>query len=187
MTSMASLWLAILLSSVLVFLASSVIHMLSPWHKGDYPIYSRESEVLDALRPLALPPGDYFMPRSSSMAEMKSPEFIERLRRGPIVLMTVFPNGPMSMGPTLAKWFLFLVVATLFTAYAACTALPPGAPQGQLFRVVFTVAFAAYALALWPISIWYRRNWAITIKSTVDAAIYAAITGAVFVWLWPAS
>lgn len=185
MTSMAALWLAILVSSVLVFLASSVIHMASPWHKGDYPRYARENDVLDALRPLALPPGDYFMPRSTSMAAMKSPEFIERLTRGPIVLMTVFPNGPMQMGGTFVKWFVYLIVVSLFAAYAAFISMPPGAQSRELFRVVFTTSFAGYALALWQLSIWYRRAWSITIKSTVDAAVYAAITGAVFVWLWP--
>ena len=185
MTSIAMLWLAILLSAVLVFLASSAIHMASPWHKSDYPPYPREPEILDALRPLALPPGDYFMPRSTSMAEMKSPAFIEKLNRGPIVLMTVFPNGPMQMGGTMARWFVYLIVVSLFAAYVAGTALAPGAPSGPLFRVVFTTAFAAYALGLWQLSIWYRRALNITVKSTVDAAIYAAITAGVFVWLWP--
>jgi uncharacterized membrane protein YeaQ/YmgE (transglycosylase-associated protein family) len=185
MTSMAALWLAILASSVLVFLASSVIHMASPWHKSDYPRYSRESDVLDAPRPLTLPPGDYFMPRASSMAEMKSSEFIERMSRGPIVLMTVFPNGPVQMGGTLMRWFLYLVVVGALAAYVASAALPPGAPSGPVFRVVFATAFASHALGLWQLAIWYRRAWSITIKSTVDAVIYAAITAAVFVWLWP--
>jgi hypothetical protein len=185
MTSIAALWLAILLSSVLVFIASSVIHMASPWHKSDFPRYARESDILDALRPLALPPGDYFMPRPSSMAEMKSPGFVETMNRGPVVLMTVFPNGVMPMGGTMVKWFVYLIVVSVFAAYVAATALPPGALAGSVFRLVFATAFAGYALALWQLSIWYRRNLSITVKSTVDAVIYAAITGAVFVWLWP--
>ena len=37
MTGLVSLWLPILLSAVLVFVASSLIHVLTPWHKGDYP------------------------------------------------------------------------------------------------------------------------------------------------------
>ncbi len=185
MTSIGALWLAILASSVLVFLASSVIHMASLWHKGDYPRYSGEVDVLDAMRPLALPPGDYFMPRAMGMAEMKSPEYIERVRRGPVVLMTVFPNGPMPMGPTLGKWFVYLIVVSLFAAYVASIAVPRGGSPMNLFRIVFTTAFCAYALALWQLAIWYRRSWNITIKSTVDAAVYAAITAGVFVWLWP--
>ncbi len=185
MTSIGSLWLAVLVSSVLVFVASSVIHMASPWHKTDYPKYARESDILDALRPLALPPGDYFMPRPTSMAEMKEPAFIETMNRGPVVLMTVFPNGATPMGPTLGKWFVYLIVVGIVAAWVASTALAPGVPGGQVFRVVFGTAFAGYALALWQLSIWYRRAWSITIKSTVDSVIYAALTAAVFVWLWP--
>jgi hypothetical protein len=37
MTELNVLWLPILLSSVIVFLVSSIIHMASRWHKGDYP------------------------------------------------------------------------------------------------------------------------------------------------------
>jgi len=52
MTSLYTLWLPILLSSVFVFVASSVIHMLLPWHKGDYSSVPNEERVMDALRPL---------------------------------------------------------------------------------------------------------------------------------------
>jgi hypothetical protein len=34
-------------------------------------------------------------------------------------------------------------------------------------------------------SIWYRRAWSTTIKATVDALIYAALTALVLAWLWP--
>ena len=37
MTGLSALWLPILVSAVLVFVASSLIHMASPWHKSDYP------------------------------------------------------------------------------------------------------------------------------------------------------
>ena len=185
MTHIGSLWLPILVSAVLVFLASSAIHMASPWHKSDYPRYARESEILDALRPLALPPGDYFMPRPASMAEMKSPKFIEKQTRGPVVLMTVFPNGRMAMGGTMVKWFVYLLVVSALAAFVAGPLVRPGAPAGYIFHTVALTTFAGYALALWQLSIWYRRSLNITIKSTVDALIYAAITGGVFVWLWP--
>jgi hypothetical protein len=159
--------------------------MASPWHKSDYPRYSRESEILDALRPLAIPPGDYFMPRPSSMAEMQSPEFKEKQARGPVVLMTVFPNGGMRMGGTMARWFVYLVVVSIFAALVAGTTLSRAEPTALVFHTAALVAFAGYALALWQLSIWYRRSLSITIKSTVDAVIYAAITGGVFAWLWP--
>ncbi len=49
-TGLAALWLPILLSAVIVFVASSVIHMATPWHKSDYPKLPNEDRVMDALR-----------------------------------------------------------------------------------------------------------------------------------------
>src|SRR3989441_2837498 len=66
MTGLSALWLPILLSSVIVFVVSSAIHMASPWHKSDYPKVPNEDRVRDALRALAIPPGDYMIPRPSS-------------------------------------------------------------------------------------------------------------------------
>ena len=57
MTELSELWLPIIVSAVLVFVASSVIHMASPWHKSDYPKVPNEDRVREALRTLAIPPG----------------------------------------------------------------------------------------------------------------------------------
>ena len=103
MTGLFALWLPILLSAVLVFVASSLIHMASPWHKSDYPKMPNEDQVMDALRPLAIPPGDYFFPRPSSRDDMRSPAFVEKMKRGPVVVMTVMPSGPMAMGKTFGR------------------------------------------------------------------------------------
>ena len=185
MTPMSQLWLPILLSLVVVFIVSSAIHMASPWHKSDYPRLANEDAVMDALRPLAIPPGDYMFPRPSSMAEMKSPEFLEKLRRGPKVVMTVMPNGYAGMAGNFVGWVLFILVVTLVAAHVAATTLPPGADGAKVFHTIGLVAVAGYSFALWPLSIWYSRAWNITIKGTVDGLIYAVATGLVFMWLWP--
>jgi hypothetical protein len=184
-THIAAPWLAILVSFVVVFVISSAIHMASPWHKSDFPKLANEDAVMNALRPLDLSPGDYMVPRPSSMAEMKSPEFIERVTRGPKVLMTVMPNGQMGMGRSLGGWAVFIFVVTFIAAHVAMAILPGGAPQMSVFHTVALFTLAAYAFALWPLSIWYGRGWGITIKSTVDGLIYAIATGLVFMWLWP--
>src|SRR5262245_30322006 len=185
MTALSALWLPILVSAVAVFVASSIIHMTPLWHKTDYPRYAQEERVLDALRPLSLPPGDYFMPRPSSTAEMRSPEFKERLKRGPAVLMTVMPPWSGSMAGNLSQWFVYCLVVNLLAAYVAGAALPPGAAFVQICRFAGTTAFMGYTLALWQMSIWYRRALSITLKSTLDGVIYAAVTCAVLGWLWP--
>lgn len=185
MTALSALLLPILLSAVVVFLASSVIHMVLPWHKNDYPKLPEESQVLDALRPLSIPPGDYMMPRPASTAEMKTPEFIEKLKRGPVVVMTVMPRGGVSMGRSLTLWFIYALVVSLFAAYVASRALAPGALYLAVFRFAGVTAFVGYSMAIWQMSIWYARGWGITIRSTIDGLIYALLTAGVFGWLWP--
>ena len=67
----------------------------------------------------------------------------------------------------------------------SATTLPLGAPHEHVFHLVALVAFASYGLALWQNSIWYSRSWLTTLKSNVDALIYALLTAAIFAWLWP--
>ena len=119
MTGLSALIVPILLSAVLVFVASSIIHMLLPWHHSDYPKLTNEDGVRDALRPLAIPPGDYMVPRPSSTEDMRSPEFAEKMKQGPVLIFTVIPNGPFSMRRNLILWFLYCVVVGLFAAYIA--------------------------------------------------------------------
>ena len=185
MISLLSLWLPILLSAVIVFLASSVIHMTPLWHKSDFPKVPREAELLNALRPFAIPPGDYFIPRAAGMQEMKSPEFIEKMKQGPVAVLTVMPNGPISMSRPLAQWFVFLIVVGIFVAVVGCRTLPIGTPYPHVFKVTGTVAFIGYALALCELSIWYRRSWSLTLKAALDGLIYASLTAGTFGWLWP--
>lgn len=185
MTPLASLWLPILVAAVIVFLASSVIHMVLPWHKGDYPQMPREQEFRDAVRPLAIPPGDYMVPRAQSMDEVKTDAFRGKQREGPNVIMTVLPNGELGMGGSLAGWFVYLLVIALFGAYIAGRALPPATDYMRVFQIVGATTFIGIAGGLWQMSIWYRRAWSITLKSTVDALIYGALMAGVFGWLWP--
>jgi hypothetical protein len=187
MIELNALWLPILLSAVLVFVVSSVIHMLSPWHKNDYPKMPSEDKVIEALRPLAIPPGDYLVPRPSGRQEMSSPEFIDKIKKGPVMVVTVMPNGQAGVGRNLVLWFLYLVVVSLFAAYVAGRALPSGSAYLAVFRFAGATAFIGYSVALWQMSIWYRRAWSTTIKATVDGLIYALLTAGVFGWLWPRS
>ncbi|MFN2442124.1 MAG: hypothetical protein ABR517_05525 [Thermoanaerobaculia bacterium] len=185
MTPLTALWLPILLSAVFVFIASSVIHMLLGWHAGDYSPVPDEARFADAVRPLALPPGDYLIPRPGSMKEMGTPEFLEKRKAGPVMIFTVFPNGVTGMGAQLFQWFLYSVVVSIFAGYIAGRALGSGHVYLDVFRFVGATAFIAYSVALWQMSIWYRRRWRTTIMATIDGLIYALLTAGVFGWLWP--
>lgn len=186
MVPIMSLLLPILLSAVFVFVVSSIIHMvLRFWHEKDFRAAPDQDRVMDALRPFNIPPGDYMMPRAASMAEMKTPEFNEKLRKGPVMVFTVLSPGDTGMGKPLVLWFLFTIVVSIFAAYVAGRALPPGADYLAVFRFAGTTAFVGYALAYWQMWIWYKRSLSTTLKVTIDGLIYALVTGGTFGWLWP--
>lgn len=170
MTTIAALWLPILLSAVIVFIASAIIHMGPLWHRNDFPALPDQDRVIDALRPFRLQPGEYMLPRANGMKECKEPQFVEKLERGPVLTMTVIPNGPVTMSKSLVLWFIYTLVVGTLAAYIA------GA-----------TAFVAYAVGLWQQSIWYHRPWSSTAKLTFDGLIYALLTGGTFGWLWPAA
>ena len=185
MTPLSALWLPILVSAVFVFVASSIIHMGPFWHRGDYPRLPKEDEVMNALRPFSIPPGGYMFPRPGAGADMRSPEFKAKLQQGPVAMVTVFPNGGTSMTRNLSLWFVFCLVVGLFAAYIAGEALPAGAPYLRVFQFAGATAFIGYSLALWEMSIWYQRDWSLTIKSAIDGLIFACLTAGTFGWLWP--
>ena len=183
MVTLVSLLLPILLSAILVFFGSFVIHTLLGYHASDYRAVPNEDAVRAALRDI--PPGDFAIPYAGSMEAMKSPEFTEKMKEGPIVIMTLSPGQKPSMGKELTLWFVYCVVVSIFAAYIAGRALGPGAVYLDVFRFTGTVAFAGYALAQWQSTIWYRRSAMTSLKNTFDGLVYALLTAGAFGWLWP--
>lgn len=116
---------------------------------------------------------------------MGSTEFIEKMKKGPVALMTVLENAPPKMGGQLFLWFVFSIIVGIFAAYIAGHALPAGSHYLEVFRFAGTTAFVGYGLALLQNSIWYKKGWASTLKSLFDSLIYALFTGGIFGWLWP--
>ena len=185
MTPLTALWLPILVSAIFVFIASAIIHMALRYHDSDYRVLPDEAAFRTNVGPLAIPPGDYMVPRAATTAEMKSPEFQEKIRTGPIMICTVLPNGEWTMGRSLALWFVYLLIIGTFAAYITGRALAPGANYLEVFRFSGATAFIAYATGIWQMWIWYRRSLGTTIRSTIDSLIYALLTAGTFGWLWP--
>ena len=148
MTDMSALWLPILLSAVIVFVVSSLIHMASPWHKGDYPRVPDEDRLRAAVAPLDIPPGDYMVPRPVARADMRSPEFLEKVAKGPNLILTVLPNGPWTMSRNLILWFLYVLVVSWFAGHVTASAVGPNAEHHTVIHTVFLFSFSAYAMAL---------------------------------------
>jgi hypothetical protein len=134
MVGLSQLWLPILLSGVIVFIASSIIHMVLPWHKGDYKRVPNEDRFREAVGALSIPPGDYMVPCPVRREDMRSKEFTDKMKAGPNMTMTVVPAGMPKMGTYMVQWFIFCVIVSVFAGYIAGRALPPGTEYLQVFR-----------------------------------------------------
>jgi len=184
---MISLWLPIIAAAVGVFIASSITHMVLPYHRTDLRKLPTDKEdvVLDALQRIAVAPGDYAVPHAGGSAGMRDPAFIAKARKGPLAFMTLAPGAAPTMGPYLALWFVYCLVVSTCTALLVWQIVGPGGEPRLAFHYGGLIGFLAYGMALPQHSIWYRRSWATTFKSLFDSLIYGLVTGGIFAWLWP--
>ncbi len=187
MAFLIDLWLPILLSAILVFIASSIIHMVIKSHNKDYTKLGNEDEVLAGMRSQNLKPGDYVFPYCIDMKEMGSEEMQAKYNQGPVGFMTVMPNGMWTMGKTLTQWFLYALLIAVLIAYAAYHALPAGADYMTVFRLVAVICILPYGFGEFPQSIWKGQSWGTTRRFLVDGLVYALLTAGTFAWLWPAA
>ncbi len=184
MAFLLHLWLPILLSAVFSFIASSLVHMLFKWHNSEYKKLTNEDEVRAAIRKENTGPGQYVIPYCMDMKDMGSAEMQQKYVDGPIGFLTLRPNGPVQMGPSLTSWFIFNIVVAIFAAYIASVTLPAGTHYLMVFRVVGSACFMAYGLGSIPEGIWMGRPWSAVSKYLLDALIYSLLTAGTFGWLW---
>jgi hypothetical protein len=185
MVYLSALWLPVILSAVLVFIVSSIIHMVLQTHKNDYRKLPGEEKIMAAMRQEGVAPGLYVTPRASSMKEMGNPEMLKKYNEGPVSFLTVLPSGPPAMTKGLIQWFLYSVLISLFAAYIASRTLSAGTEYLTVFRITGTVAVLGYGITYLPDSIWKGLPWSITFKNVVDGVVYGLVTAGVFSWLWP--
>lgn len=184
MVPLATLWLPILLSAILVFIASSIIHMVLGYHRSDYAQLPDEDKLLAALRGANLKRGLYVFPFCTHK-DMKSPAMQEKYKQGPVGMMTMFPSGPPAMGKFLGMWFVFCLIVGCIVAYLTAHTVAAGAPYRHVFRAAGTAAFLGYGVGPLVNSIWKGQLWGMTLKEVIDGLIYGLLTAGTFGWLWP--
>lgn len=185
MEFLPNLWLPILLSGVFVFIMSSIIHMATPLHKGDFKKMPGEDSVMDALRKQSPERGTYMIPCPASMKDAGTPEMVEKYNKGPVGFLTIVPSGPPSMGKSLIQWFVYTLIVGILVAYTGWHALGSGAEYLTVFRVTGTAALLGYGIGTIAESIWKGQTWGVTFKSIFDGIVYALVTAGAFGWLWP--
>jgi hypothetical protein len=181
--SLMSLMWPILLSAVIVFIASSVIWMVVQYHNADWKKLPDEVTARAALKGTA--PGQYSVPHAATAADRNSPDWQEKYKQGPAAMVIVFPHGSLAMGKQLTQWFIYCAVVSILVAYVTSVALTAGAEYLQVFRIAGTVAVLSYAGAAPMKSIWFGHQWSATAKDALDGLIYGLLTAGVFGWLWP--
>lgn len=182
MVSLSALWLPIVLSAVIVFVASSLMHMLLTYHRSDYRKLPEEDKVRAALR--GLQQGLYIFPFTTHK-DMKSPAMVEKYKEGPVGMLSIAPNGPPAMPKFLGLWFAYSLIISFFVAYLTGHTVPSGVNYLVVFRVAGTAAFMAYGLSCISNAIWKGQPWAMTFKEIFDGLVYALLTAGTFGWLWP--
>ena len=184
MVSLSALWLPVLLSAVVVFIASSIMHMVLPYHRSDYKQLPNEDGVLASLRAAGLPRGLYAFPYCTHK-DMKSPAMAEKRKQGPVGMLTVFPTGAVNMGKFLGLWFVYCLIVGVFAAYLAAHTVAPGARPMAVLRVAGTATFLSYGIGQITNGIWAGQPWSNVTKHVIDGLIYSVLAGATFAWLWP--
>jgi hypothetical protein len=184
MVPLTALWLPILISAFIVFVASSIMNTVLPYHRSDYRQLPDEDKLLTLMRAAGLMRGLYIFPFGTHK-DMKTPAMEEKYKQGPVGMMTLFPNGPVAMPKFLGQWFGYCLIVALFVAYLTGHTVAPGARYLAVFRVAGTAAFMAYGLGQLSNAIWKGQTWSMTFKEVMDGLVYGLLTAGTFGWLWP--
>lgn len=181
--NLVSLWLPILLSAVVVFMASSVIWMVLQYHNSEWRKLPDEEGARSVLQ--GTEPGQYSLPHAVTAADRNDSAWQEKYKEGPAAMLVILPHGSLAMGKQLTQWFIYCVIASILIAYVTSVALSAGAEYLHVFRITGTVAVLTYAGAVPIKSIWFGYTWSATTKDALDGLIYGLLTAGVFGWLWP--
>ena len=180
---MAHLWLPIVVSAALVFVASAASHMLVPYRRKEWQHLPGEAGVQAAVGQAR--PGLYVFPVPEDPAARGRPEALARWAEGPSGWLAVVPRGPISMGRNLGLSFVVNLVVSTLAGHLALDALGSGARYHAVFHAVAVAGFLAYAVGAAYEAIWFWRPWRSVAMSAAEALAYALLMGGTFGWLWP--
>ena len=84
-----SLWIPVVVSAIVVFVASSIIHMALKYHKADMKPLPAEDAIRESLAKANPAPGQYFTPYCADHAAMKDPVVAAKFYKGPVAVLTI--------------------------------------------------------------------------------------------------
>lgn len=186
MENMLALWPAILISTVLVFVSSAMLWMITPIHKNDYKSPGdKEGGIQSAFASASLEPGVYFLP--SAMCG-KGPDARERARSatGPFVSFTVLPEKP-KFAYSLILWFINSLLVSALVGYVSIHTLLPNTQYLRVFQAAGAVATLAYCGYLLPLVAWHWLPIRQLPGKIFDGLVYSLLTAGSFAAFWPSA
>lgn len=187
MALLLPLWLPILLSAAAVWLVAMIVWTALPHHKRDFIALADppgEDAFMDSIRAGGIKPGNYAFPDCHAPGAMKSDKVQTAWKEGPVGHLCVWKT-PLTMGDKLIGTFIVYLVVSILIAYLTRVAIPGTASFARVFQVAATAGVLAYCFAHIPSGLWWGSYKRTIVANVIDGVLYAAITGAIFAWLWP--
>jgi len=183
MAILLPLWLPILLSAGVVWIASAIVWMALPHHKRDFINLPNEDAFSEFLHKSGIPPGNYVFPDFRGREAMKNERICKQLEKGPVGHLSIWPT-PLTMGGKLIATFLVYLAISTLIAYLTRVALPGAAPFARVFQIAGTAGVLAYCFSFIPTGVWFGAYRRTLIASFIDGIAFGCITGAIFAWFW---
>ena len=180
MEFLTALWLPIILCTVVLFFASFAAWVILPHHFSDKKKLADEDAVMNLVRELKIPPGNYMFPYAESKQDQASKEFQEKYAAGPTGLLDVYQpvNMPMNMLWTV----VFFLITSIFIGYIPFVACPPGTEFMKVFRIAGTIGVLTHASSGVLNGIWFRKR---LVTDIIDGVVFGLLLGLIFAFLWP--
>lgn len=184
MDFLTQLWDPIVVSAVIVWIASAIVWTAMPHRKAEWSEVPDEDAFRAFLSDGGFKPGYYMFPCCCDHAKMKDPAVKERMAKGPFGVLNIWTHR-RSMGVSMAESFLLNLVVSFFVAYVAWHALQPGADYLKVFQITGVSAFMAYSLGQLGGGIWFGMTARSMVYTVIEGLVYGGLTAGVFGWLWP--
>ena len=176
------LWLAIVAATLALHTASFISWTVFPHHFADKKKLADEDKVMELVRELNIPPGNYMFPYTTDKQTQSDKDFIAKYKAGPVGCLDVYT--PMNMGKNIAFTILFFFVTSSVIAYITHVAYPPSDPETtflKVFRFAGTVAILTYASSGILNRIWFQAR---KITDFIDGCVFGLILGLIFAALY---
>ena len=174
-----TLWLPIIVGTVVLWFLSFFAWALLPHHFGDTQKAPGEEELKQFIKEANIPTGNYLFPHAENPKAQGTKEYVDNYTAGPRGMLCVYkmPNMPVNMINTI----LYFLVTVFTIAYITSVACPKESGFMQVFRIAGTIGVLTYASSGFLNRIWFTaRHW----THVLDGTVYGLVLGLIFGMLW---